>query len=344
MKTLEEFNNFLDQQLHDELLTLEKQRKSGRNWIRRIWAASLITFAIFVFFIIRFATQPHTGGDSNPTLLIIALVVLFSLGGYALSYFMMKGKGMNDAADFQHDFKNRIVKPIISFINPAYTYQPLNYASYEEFTEHGLFARKDYHISGNDQIYGKAGDMNFQFCDLLVTHMPLITVGSQGPDTVFCGSYFIGQFPRYFSTPVYVISRNSTMESLFSGTATDNGFIQTWDLGKKVLPADAAFNKLFMVYAPDVNEAQQLLTPVLMEKITQLQERSSAKLFLSFYNNRVYAGIGHGMDYFETTLHQSLQDRQLLKNFYLDFVSLLQLAEDLKSNVGIWTSHAFSRS
>lgn len=344
MKTLEEYNSFLDQQLHDELLAMEKQRKSGRNWMRWMWVACLIPFAIFVFFIVRFSTQPHTDSNSNPTLLIIGLVVLVSLSGYAISYFMMKGKGMNDAVDFQHDFKNRIVKPIIGFINPAYTYQPLNYASYAEFTEHGLFALKDYRITGNDQIYGKAGDMNFQFCDLLVTHTPLITVRGQGPDTVFCGSYFIGQFPRYFSTPVYIISRNSTMESLFSSTATDNGFIQTWDLGKKVLPADTAFNKLFMVYAPDTNEAQQLLTPVLMGKIIQLQERSSAKLFISFYNNRVYVGIGHGTDYFETTLHKSLQDRELLKNFYLDFVSLLQLAEDLKSNTGIWTSHAFSRS
>lgn len=346
MKTLEEFNAFLDQQLSDELQAMERQRIAGRNWMRKMWAACLIPFAFFVFFIILFfIRQPAVDTSGNSQIwLIVGIVMLFTLGGYAIRYFMGKQKGINEATDYQHDFKNRIVKPVIGFINPAYTYQPLNYASYEEFTESGLFAKKDYRINGNDQIYGKIGEMNFQCCDLTVTHMPLVTVRGQGADTVFCGSYFIAQFPRYFSAPVYILSRSSTVGSWFSSSPADDGFIQTWSLGKKVLPSDSAFNKLFMVYSPDVNEAEQLLTPALMEKITRLQERSAAKLFISFYNNRIYVGIGHGMDYFETTLNKSLEDRQMLKNFYLDFVSLLQLAEDLSGNRSIWTSSAFSRS
>jgi Protein of unknown function (DUF3137) len=349
MKTLEEFNVFLDQQLSNELLALEQQRISGRNWMRRMWAACLIPFGIFVFFLFRYSNQQAqettvNTGFGHQALLIGGIILLFSLGGYAVSYFMTKRKGMNEAVDFQHDFKTRIVKPVIGFINPAYTYQPLNHASYEEFTESGLFAKKNYRISGNDQVYGKMGEINFQFCDLLVTHMPLVTVRGQGPDTVFCGSYFIAQFPRHFSTPVYILSRSSTMESLFSDSAADSGFVQTWDLGKKVLPADAAFNRLFMVYSPDANEAQQLLTPVLMEKVIRLQERSDARLYISFHHNRVYIGIANGKDYFETTLNKSLHDRQMLGEFYLDFVSLLQLAADLEDNRNIWTAHAFSRS
>lgn len=351
MKTLEEFNAFLDQQLAQELNTLEAQRVTGRNWMRRMWIFTLVPFAVFIFFIVRYSLQSsreaaagQSTGSGNATYVIIGLVLLFTLGGYAMRYFMMKQKGGDEAADYQHNFKNRIVKPVISFIDPTFTYQPVNHASYEEFTESGLFAKKDYHITGNDQVYGKLGDMNFQCCDLTVTYTPTIMVRGQAPDTVFRGSYFIGQFPRYFSTPVYILSRGSGMERLLSNAAADNGFIQTWGLGKKVLPADPAFNKLFMVYAPDATEAQQLLTPGLMEKIIALQERTSAKLYLSFFNNRVYIGIGHGMDYFETTLNKSLHDKQMLQHFYLDFTTVLQLAEDLKGNLPIWTSRAFSRS
>ncbi|MEI3797597.1 MULTISPECIES: DUF3137 domain-containing protein [unclassified Chitinophaga] len=336
MKTLEEFNAFLDQQLRDEVESLEQQRITGRNWVRRMWIASLVPFAIFVFFIVRFSLQPTSGNEGNRTFIIVALVLLVTLGGYVTRYFMMKLGGVNEATDYQPDFKNRIVKPLISFLHPDYHYQPLNHASYEEFTESGLFEKKAYQMTGNDQVYGKLGEMNFQFCDLTVTHMPVVTVRGQGPDTVFCGSYFIAQFPRYFSTPVYVLSRNNN--------AAGDGYIQTWHLGKKVLPADAAFNKLFMVYAPDDAAAQQLLTPALMERIVALHERTAAKLFISFYNNRVYVGIDHGTDYFETTLNKSLHNRQMLNNFYLDFMSMLQLAEDLKSNLPIWTSRSFSPS
>ena len=346
MKTLEEFDTFLDRQLNSELQTMEQKRITGRNWMRWMWVACLLPFAAFVFFIVRFSTTQSTADNpaGNQVFVIVGLVLLFTAGGYATRYFMMKQKGMEAATDYQHDFKTRIVKPVIAFIDPSFTYQPLNYASYEEFTESGLFAKKDYHITGNDQVYGKIGDLNFQCCDLTVTHMPLVTVRGQGPETVFCGSYFIGQFPRYFHTPVYILSRSSTIGSLFSGSATDNGFIETWSLGKKVLPSDTTFNKLFMVYSPDINEAEQLLTTDLMEKIIRLQERSAARLFISFYNNRIYVGISHGMDYFETTLNKSLQDRKMLQNFYLDFMSLLQLAEDLRGNMSIWTTNAFSRS
>lgn len=336
MKTLEEFNAFLDRQLNDELESLDKQRIAGRNWVRRMWVVSLVPFAAFVFFIVRFSLQPASGNEGNRTVVIAGLVLLVTLTGYAMRRFMMKQGGVNEATDYRHDFKQRIVKPLISFIHPDYQYQPLNHASYEEFTESGLFEKKAYQMTGNDQVYGKLGEMNFQFCDLTVMHMPLVTVRGQGPDTVFCGSYFIGQFPRYFSTPVYVLSRNNS--------AAGEGYIQTWHLGKKVLPADAAFNKLFMVYAPDEVAAQQLLTPALMERMVALHERTGARLFISFYNNRVYIGIDHGTDYFETTLNKSLHNRQLLNNFFLDFMSMLQLAEDLKSNLLIWTSRAFSPS
>ncbi|MEZ2446406.1 DUF3137 domain-containing protein [Chitinophaga sp. RCC_12] len=335
MKTLEEFNAFLDRQLNDELESLEKQRIAGRNWVRRMWVVSLVPFVVFVFFIVRFSLQPASGNEANRTFVIAGLVLLVTLTGYAMRRFMIKRGGVNEATDYRHDFKHRIVKPLISFIHPDYQYQPLNHASYEEFTESGLFEKKAYQMTGNDQVYGKLGEMNFQFCDLTVMHMPLVTVRGQGPDTVFCGSYFIGQFPRCFSTPVYVLSRNG---------AAGDGYIQTWHLGKKVLPADAAFNKLFMVYAPDEVAAQQLLTPALMERIVALHERTGARLFISFYNNRVYIGIDHGTDYFETTLNKSLHNRQLLNNFFLDFMSMLQLAEDLKSNLPIWTSRAFSPS
>ncbi|PSL46645.1 uncharacterized protein DUF3137 [Chitinophaga niastensis] len=350
MKTLEEFNAFVEIKLNSDLEQLERQRQAGKNWMRWLWAGSILFVVVFAVGMFRYSMQAAqqsseaAAGSGNQIFLILGIVLLFTAGSYGLRYFMMRQKGAGEATDYKQDFKNKVVRPIIAFINPEYTYQPINHASYEEFTESGLFSKKSYVINGNDQVYGKMGEMNFQFCDLTVTHMPVLTLRGQGPDIVFSGSYFIGQFPRYFSTPVYIISRNTTTENLFSSTHSDSGFIETWNLGKKVLPADSNFNKSFMVYSQDTTEAQQLLTPALMEKIQALQERSQAKLFISFYNNRIYVGISHGLDYFEISLNKSLSDRQMLKDYYLDFMSLLQLAEDLKQNVSIWTTTAFSRS
>jgi hypothetical protein len=352
MKTLEEFNAFVEQKLSNDIAALERQRRAGKAWMRWLWMGGILFVVVFGVGIYKYsmyaARQPAevaaTSGGENQTLLILGIVLVFTAVSYGLRYFMMRQKGAHEAIDYKQDFKNKVVRPIIAFINPEYTYQPVNHASYEEFTESGLFSKKNYGINGNDQVYGKMGDMNFQFCDLTVTHMPVLTLRGQGPDVVFSGSYFIGQFPRYFNTPVYIISRSSTTESWFSSSNSDTAFIETWNLGKKVLPADSIFNKSFVVYSQDAEEAQQLLTQGLMHKIQALQDRSQAKLFISFYNNRIYVGISHGLDYFEISLNQSLSDRQMLKDYYLDLISLLQLAEDLRQNVSIWTTAAFSRS
>ncbi|CAL1517076.1 DUF3137 domain-containing protein [Chitinophaga sp. MM2321] len=347
MKTLEEFNAFADQHLSGDLQQLESQRIAGRSWLRWMWLPGILPVVLFFFFVIKPATEADAKTVPNTGVIMLYLVggvLLALIVSFGLRYFMKRLRGAQQAIDYQQDFKYKIVKPIIAFINPGYAYQPLNHASREEFTESGLFAKRDYRVTGNDQISGRAGDLHFQCCDLKVTHMPLVTLRGRGADVVFEGSYFIAQFPRHFNIPVYVISRSTMMDKLLTGTHAESSFIETWSLGKKVLPADAAFNKLFMTYSPDVEAAQQLLTPVLMQKITALQERSSANIFISFYNNRIYIGISHGVDYFEAGLHQSLTNRQLLAGFYLDFTTLLQLVDDLQQNAGIWTSTAFSRS
>lgn len=89
MKTLEEFNTFLDQQLRDELNTLEQQRIAGRNWIRWMWVATLAPFAVFVFFIVRYSLRStgNTAGQhyGNQVFLLIGLVLLVTLASSRLT-------------------------------------------------------------------------------------------------------------------------------------------------------------------------------------------------------------------------------------------------------------------
>ncbi|NLR63525.1 DUF3137 domain-containing protein [Chitinophaga varians] len=347
MKTLAEFNTFVDQQLDAQLQQLEQQRKAGQAWVRRMRVLGIVPVIIFFIFLmwVVIPRQESSGTNSLSAFLVLGAGVILTLGlSFAFRRYMAKQKGMQEMVDYKQDFKNKVIQPIVRFMDPAFTYQPLNHASYEEFIESGLFARKEYNITGNDQVFGKTGDLNFQWCDLKVTHMPVVTLRGLGPDVVFEGTYFVAQFPRYFNTPVYIVPRVTMMENLTSAGQTDTDYIETWNLGKKVTTADAAFNKVFMAYAKDADEAQQLLTLPLLEKIARLQERSQAPLFISFYNNRIYIGISHGEDYFEAGLQDSLTDRRTLTNFYMDFTGLLEILDDLRQNGSIWTSVAFSRS
>ncbi|WP_212002891.1 DUF3137 domain-containing protein [Chitinophaga sp. HK235] len=347
MKTLEEFNAFVDQQLQTQLQQLETRRLAGRAWVRRMRILGVLPMILFFIFLmwVVIPQEEHTKVNSTSVILYLVGGIILTLAlSFGIRRYMLQQKGAQEMIDYEQDFKNTVVKPIVAFINPTFTYQPLNHASYDEFTESGLFARKDYNVSGNDQVFGKVGEMSFQCCDLKVTSMPALTLRGLGPDVVFEGTWFVAQFPRYFNAPVYIVSRSAMADNLLSSGNTEAEYIETWNLGKKVTASDTAFNRLFIVFAKDPDEAQQLLTSELQERIIRLQERSQAPLFISFYNNRIYIGIGHGHDYFEAGLQESLADRRVLTNYYMDLVHLLQIIEDLQQNGQIWTSTAFTRS
>ncbi|MBC9930210.1 DUF3137 domain-containing protein [Chitinophaga qingshengii] len=344
MKTIEEFNAFVAQQLDAQLQQLENQRQSAQAWVRRMRILGVVPVILFFAFLmwVVIPRQENNNPNSLSIFLFLGIGVVLTLAlSFGLRRYMANQKGMQEMVDYKQDFKNKVIQPIIRFIDPAFSYQPLNHASYEEFMESGLFTRQEYNISGNDQVFGKTGDLSFQWCDLKVTHMPVVTLRGMGHDVIFEGTWFIAQFPRYFTTPVYIVPRSTMMEKL---TTSDTDYIETWNLGKKVTTADTAFNKLFMAYAKDTDEAQQLLTAPLLAKIVRLQERSQAPVYMSFSNNRIYIGISHGEDYFEAGLQESLTDRRLLTDFYLDFTGLMEIVDDLRQNGSIWTSVAFSRT
>lgn len=338
MKSREAFNAFVDEQLANTLQTLEQQRTTAQKWKTGMWVLGILPVILFVVVMVFFSDGMQ--GTVPLTIFSVAAVALLLGAGLWMRNRMVKRPAFDQGNAFRHDFKTQVVRPIIAFLHPDWHYQPLQHASYEEFTESGLFAPQEYRITGNDQVYGKINDIAFQCCDLEVTIMPVVTLLGQGPNVVFKGSYYMAQYPRSFRSPVYVISRNTLAEKVLTTTHEDNGYINTWNLGKKVLPPDAAFNRLFMVYAPDQEHAQQLLTPTVMERIKALQERTDAKLYLSFFKNRIYIGVSNGVDYFETGLHQSLNNRQLLYDYYLDFLYMQEVMEDLSRNPHVWAAAA----
>lgn len=109
--------------------------------------------------------------------------------------------------------------------------------------------------------------------------------------TIFKGRWMIFEFNKNFKANVQVCQKgfgNNKVNTWFSETKF-----------KKVEMESQEFNKNFKVYAQEPIDAFYILTPKIMEKIRNLDERNSGKILLCFVNNKLHVGIYDNNDSFE---------------------------------------------
>ncbi|NIG53724.1 DUF3137 domain-containing protein [Chitinophaga sp. Cy-1792] len=314
-----------------------------RKWL---WPAGMALLALFVVFVVLpLHLEDTKAADYQQRIgyLIIGLLLAMG-GGMLIRNLLLRQFVLIPLSKFHEDFKEKIIRKLLGYVNPAFDYLPQAHISYEQFIQSGLFARREYEIDGNDLVTGRIGHLGFLVCDLMVTWFPEWISKKEPGDVVFYGSYFIMELPRFFSSPIYVISRSENDGRVFSGGAADTGFIEAWNLGSQVMAMDKSFNEHFVVYARDTAEARQLLDNRLLNRIAALKRDSQTSLYIAFHTNKLYVGINNLQDAFEFSYQYPIDNKQLLGAYYYNFVTHLELAQELRENISIWTPNVFSRS
>lgn len=317
---------FIETDLLKKISKLENSRKTGlfSSWIS---FAIMLVFLTAIFF---------TGFKfRNSTNYISIIFTLF--GGMCLvSFLLVLFNRRNKSIPFEVSFKEEIIHPFINFINPDFIYKRLGYVNRNEFLNMGFFADENYKLSGNDQVIGKYNDVLFQFCDLTVTKSPVLKSKNQQDDIVFCGNYFMAKFNKPFIAETYLMPKYSVKENILGSDFDTSNYIDTWELGEKVKLEDPEFSSLFTVFSHDQVEARYILTPAFMEKIKSIQIKTKGKLLISFRNNIMYIGNNNGVDYFEADFLKTLNNKEVLMDYYKEIEDLLTIIDDLNLNLKIW--------
>ncbi len=332
MKSPQSLSEFINSHLHGTLKQLESARKRMRStwWL---WVLCVGLAVLFYLFVVQpIHLEQSFGHELYIKLLYVGIGIVLALAGVMLIRNLMMRQFVDRPVEqLQRDYKRQVIAPLLQFLHPHYIYEPMECLPVEDLVETGLFANKDYTTQGNDLITGRMGHLLFQFCDLSVSVIPGARFQRAKADIVFNGSCYVLQSPRYFGTPVYVHTRGCQ-------------FIEMVSPGNFLLLPDKDFNQRFVVYSEDVAEAQQLLKPNLVKRISALQFVPDISLFIAFHKQRIYIAVNSGMDNFELNLNRSIDDRQLLVDYCTVFMHQLQLVQELRDNISIWTTAAFSRS
>lgn len=208
-------------------------------------------------------------------------------------YFLFKASVI--ASNYRKTVKENIIKDIVKDKYPDGTYNHRDRISQQYINSLNFYQRPDRH-SGEDLITGSFNGVTFKASDI---HMEerVETRDSKGNvqvsyQTIFKGRWYHFEFEREFEHVLQV------KEGRFVGAAARNL--------KKYETESILFNKKFKVFSSDQSYVFYQLTPVLLEKILELEGMHRGSLQLMYHKNCLDIAVNDSSDSFEIKLKTPL--------------------------------------
>jgi hypothetical protein len=195
--------------------------------------------------------------------------------------------------------RSQILEPAITFWDPSFRYAPHGSISRAEFEASRLFAGDSFNtFGGEDLVTGRHGATAFRFSELEVKHVERTKNGTR-TRVVFDGLFFVADFNKSFRGQTLVLpdtaeralgSFGRAFQSLASGAA-----------GLQLVELESPeFERAFTVRSTDPLEARYLLSTSLMQRILAFHHNTGEKMRLGFLGGRVYVAISMPSDLFST--------------------------------------------
>ncbi|MDH6354907.1 heme/copper-type cytochrome/quinol oxidase subunit 2 [Dysgonomonas sp. PH5-45] len=339
LKTTEEFRTFLNENLKDTIVEIDKQRGFTRKMTMIVVPVVILAVLGIAGYYYYSSIKGAAAGDysvASSTPLLLLFFGGITAIGFGYSYFVRwkhkKTTGTQSVSDSDiyaaaagNSLNETVFRKIIKFINPTVEYMPMGHVGLPEFLESGLYQEKNYNIHGNDQISGRHNGVPFIMCELWVTHKRNFSDEKDKPDSVFSGQFFVAKFNKKFSSSVYIKPRKGS-----------SGYTHITD--EKIKLEDPEFMDMFDVYGTDQVEARYILTPSTMERIKNIAKRTKGEFYIAFNNNKITITNNSKNTKFGVGFFDSLtkDDNKLLVDFYETIRDQFAIIDDLKLNVKIW--------
>jgi len=247
-------------------------------------------------------------------ILFVAPAIVFLVPAITAS--TLKGKWVET-------YKDEVLKPIIEAEFAGIIYEDDHHISKSMFNASNLFTRPD-RFNGEDLFSGKLEATTFSFSEIHAEekHETRNKNGSKTTwySTIFKGLFLIADFNKEIENETYVYSSGGKWFSRF----------------KRVKLEDPVFEDRFNVYSDNQIEARYILTPKMMQRIVNLEDRFGQNLYLSFRGHNVYIAISESYNMFETRFRDEVSFNEIAR-FLEEVHSILDIVNDLDLNLRIWT-------
>ena len=304
--------NLYKQKLAPHLQSVEKDRV----WIKKRVIITLIIVLILLFGV---ATIPNQ----------IAMWIVISLLLLALLWAV--GTGIVKYFTYRHEFKEKVVKEVVKFINPDYKYDAYQHISVTDFNASNLFKNAKM-CRGDDYVCGKIDKTPFHYSEIIAGSVPGNNQNTK-IKSVFKGLFFYADFNKELKGETYVLPDKA--EKLLGKMG------QQFQTGNKkgtlVKLENIEFEKEFVVYGSSQIEARYVLTPVIMEAIVKIRRKYKLNFYFSFLGNRINCAIKFSKNLFEPRVMSSGVSFADIEYMHELFGLIETIIKDMNLNTRIWT-------
>ncbi|MCH9659354.1 MAG: DUF3137 domain-containing protein [Bacteroidetes bacterium] len=310
--TEKDFHDFFDYQLKPKYKSLERVRKKSSKFNRDMRLLLLLVI-IGVIYLIFF----------KYSLIILCLVCL--IAAFGIHYFFRIDI---DTTNFKEQYVEKIVRTLMLKVDSSFTYAPTKGISRDIFNNSGILSTKPEHYHSKGLIQGSLNQTAFRFANV---HASCSDSAGGGPKTktLFKGIFYEADFKLPCKNDLYIVPVSITNFMGKLGEWIKNNNLYRPDLVKI---DDAVFNKIFVVYGNNEVEAHHILSSKMRATLVALYKETSASVYLSIKNSKIYIAIGDYKNYesyFQPRFSQSSLDFNAMKKDYLLLKRYINITKEL---------------
>ena len=302
---------------------LERLRKTCklRLTISVILAAAvylaLLCFTVWAFFL----GDPEMGARLDAPLsekLVTTLggPIVIAVLAWAFFYWLMVKPKYDH---FNNLFKNKYVVSTIqeSGLFQDLRYQPRGGLTHDEIRNAAVVACGDkQRFESEDMLSGCYQGLRFRYCD--VSTACVKGAGKHRREEIL----FHGQVMHFAS--FNEVKKSSGHLQIFEKKFASD--ISGWTAEHEIHTENEAFNQRFRIFAADEHNAFYILTPKMLEQITQFADQTDAQIAISFCGSSMFVAIDRVYSILDASFHVPVPEQ---KQSILEDVELLRRAGDL---------------
>jgi hypothetical protein len=237
---------------------------------------------------------------------------------------------------YKSRFKQEVIGAALSSVDKSLTLDPNRGITESEFTSSQLFTTSPDRYSTEDLICGVIGKTSFYFAEVHAEYKTEVQTKNGRQVTwhdILKGIVFTADFNKNFNGVTVVRPKDfgSKIGAWFSKNVYSFGDKNVVEL------ENDGFNKNFVTYGTDQIEARYILTPAMMERINDLNQRSAYTISLSFIGTQMYIAFPLDKNYFEPPVFKTLLKSDLLDDDMSVLTFMYDIVRELDLNTRIWT-------
>ena len=244
----------------------------------------------------------------------VAAGVFFGVAVYGVvSALLTASKRRN----FRSNFKSRIVASIAKSFGLSYD-ESDGLGTDEFFEIYDCYINEQ---SSEDMMSGEVQGVRVRFSDFYAAEKVRTKNGTR-TDVKFHGVLFVADFHKRLNCEVRVCHKNSRNLRRY---------------GQRANMDDVKFEEFFDVYTTDQVGARYALTPLLMQRLTEVYLRLGSQINAVLREDKIYVAIETWRDNFEPRIDCSLKQDATIALYVDEIGALVGIVSELNLNRKIWS-------